>query len=153
VGGGTGDDLVDGDSGNDELYGNAGNDVLFGDRGQDYLDGGAGTDRLWGGFGADRFALRTLTDTTDTRAGADYIGDFSFAQGDRLDLRRIDANGGQSGDQAFTFIGTDAFTAAGQVRYTYAGDTFVELNTDEDTEAEAVIQIEQSGIREGWLLL
>jgi hypothetical protein len=66
----------------------------------------------------------------------------------------IDANQGQAGNQAFSFIGTAGFTAAGQVRYSVSGgDTFVALNTDADTDAEAVIHIEQVGATAGWFLL
>ena len=154
VSGGNGDDLVDGDAGKDELYGNAGLDVLFGDSGRDYLEGGAGADVQWGGAGADRFVLRNLTDTGSINADADYIGDFSFAGGDRLDLSRIDANEGRSGNQAFSFIGTASFTRAGQANYSVSGgDTFVALNTDADADAEAVIHIEQLGVNSNWFVL
>ena len=118
------------------------------------LNGGAGQDELWGGIGADRFVFRNAADTGNTNADADYIGDFSFAGGDRLDLRRIDANEGQGGNQAFTFIGTATFTQAGQVRYTVSeNDTFIALNTDADADAEAVIHVEQLGARSAWFLL
>jgi hypothetical protein len=33
------------------------------------------------------------------------------------------------------------------------GDTFIALNTDADTDAEAVIHVEQVGARAGWFLL
>jgi Ca2+-binding RTX toxin-like protein len=118
------------------------------------LNGGAGTDTLWGGLGEDRFVLSNLTDTGTTNETADYIGDFSFGGGDRVDLRAIDANDGQSGNQAFTFIGTANFTAAGQLRYTVSeNDTFLALNTDADTDAEAVLHIEQVGVNANWFLL
>ncbi|HEY9348644.1 MAG TPA: type I secretion C-terminal target domain-containing protein, partial [Inquilinus sp.] len=61
---------------------------------------------------------------------ADVIRDFSYAQGDRIDLSAIDASTGAAGNQAFTFIGTAAYTGvAGQLRFhsdgiitTIAGD-------------------------------
>jgi len=50
------------------------------------------------------------------------ITDFSHAQGDKIDLSAIDANTGAAGDQAFSFIGTDAYTGvAGQLRYVVGG--------------------------------
>ena len=54
----------------------------------------------------------------------------------------MDANTKKSGDQNFSFIGTKAFTKAGQVRYEKArNDTYVYLNTDNDKAAEAVIKL------------
>jgi hypothetical protein len=41
---------------------------------------------------------------------ADRIADFNHAQGDVVDLSGIDADTGTAGDQAFTFLGTGAFT-------------------------------------------
>jgi len=53
---------------------------------------------------------------------------------DRIDLAAIDANGGAGGDQAFTFIGTAAFSARGQLRYVQVGgDTFIQANTNGNT--------------------
>jgi Ca2+-binding RTX toxin-like protein len=145
---------VDGDLGNDLVSGGAGADVLYGDQGKDTINGGAGSDRAFGGAGADRFVFRSTADTTAINEGADYIADFSFAQGDRVDLRSIDANQGQAGNQAFKFVGTANFTAAGQVRYSVSeGDAFIALNTDADADAEAVIHIEQLGVKAGWFLL
>ena len=36
---------------------------------------------------------------------------------DDIDFSAIDANTAAGGDQAFTFIGSDAFSGAGQLRY------------------------------------
>ena len=60
-------------------------------------------------------------------ANADTITDFSHAQGDRIDLAGIDARFTVAGDQAFTFIGTAAFTGvAGQLHiWQNAGRTIV----------------------------
>jgi len=62
---------------------------------------------------------------------------------DRLDFSQIDANSSLAGDQSFSFIGTSAFTSAGgQIHYFTSGsNTFVELNTDNDTFAEFQIQL------------
>lgn len=60
--------------------------------------------------------------TPTTAATADRIYDFSFAEGDRIDLAPVDANFIFSGNQAFDFIGTQAFThTAGELRYTQSG--------------------------------
>jgi hypothetical protein len=44
------------------------------------------------------------------------------------------ANAGLGGNQAFSFIGTAAFSAAGQVRYSQVGDeTIIQANTNANT--------------------
>jgi hypothetical protein len=71
------------------------------------------------------------------------VTDFSLAEGDKLDLSQIDANVTAAGQQHFSFIGTGAFTAAGQINwFTDGHDTFIELNTDADADPEAMIRIQ-----------
>ncbi|WP_157403899.1 calcium-binding protein [Paracoccus sp. N5] len=121
--GGAGNDQLDGRGGNDRLLGGAGADSLLGGAGNDVLTGGAGADRLNGGLGADQFVFLTLGESGVAAAGRDLIQDFSHAQGDRIDLRGIDANAGLAGDQAFRLIGERAFTGtAGELRYERAGN-------------------------------
>ena len=98
----------------DVLTGGAAGDTLLGGAGNDTLCGGLGADRLTGGQGADTFLFRGAAD-----ARGDVILDFSAGQGDRIDLRSIDANAAMAGDQAFIFIGASAFSAgtAGQLRF------------------------------------
>ena len=56
--------------------------------------------------------------------------------------RRIDANVFAAGNQAFQFIGTAAFYAAGQLNYYLsAGDTIISANTDNDAAAEFQIAL------------
>jgi hypothetical protein len=63
------------------------------------------------------------------QASHDIITDFDEAEGDRIDLRGIDANLVQANDQAFTFLGTGVFTGSGgQLRFqgpAAAGDSGV----------------------------
>jgi serralysin len=47
----------------------------------------------------------------------DVIIDFSSAEGDRIYLSSIDADGAWWGDQAFIFIGSAPFSDLGQVRF------------------------------------
>ncbi|MEH2034824.1 hypothetical protein [Nostoc sp.] len=47
---------------------------------------------------------------------ADFVGNGILA-GDQIDLSTIDANSTKEGNQAFTFIGSRAFSAIGQIRY------------------------------------
>ena len=126
------------------LDGGNGNDLLIGGFGNDLLMGGAGIDFMIGGFGQDTFSFSGATlASLDTGVGAnrDVIQDFS---GDIIDLHQIDANLNIAADQAFSFIGTNAFTAAGQVRFFAdgAGNTIVEGNVDNDLHADFQIELQ-----------
>jgi hypothetical protein len=49
----------------------------------------------------------------------------------------LDANAGVAGNQVFTFIGTAAFSAAGQLRYSQVGgETIIQANTNSSIEFE-----------------
>lgn len=153
-----GNDLMRGMGGNDTLLGSGGADTLIGGGGNDKLTGGIGNDRLMGGAGrdimagndgADRFIFVAANQTGATAATADRITDFTHGT-DRIDLHLIDASSLLDGNNAFTFIGHNAFgtDSAGQIRYAQfdlagtAGDyTLVYLDTDVDTGAEAAIRL------------
>jgi Ca2+-binding RTX toxin-like protein len=116
-------DSLIGDAGANTLAGNGGNDQLLGGGGGDVLSGDAGKDTLTGGAGADRFALAATADSP-VGAFADRITDFSHAQGDRIDLSKIDANTTVAGNQAFSFIGSALYSGvAGQLRAAVNGGT------------------------------
>lgn len=116
--GGAGGDSMFGGTGSDLIEGQAGADFLNGNDGADRLYGGTGADTFYGGNGADHFVFATLAASTFGAAGRDVIGDFRAAQGDRIDLRGMDADSNQAGNQAFRFIGDAAFTGqAGQLHY------------------------------------
>jgi serralysin len=78
--GNQGDDFVFGNLENDTLFGGQGADTMYGGQGDDVLIGGAGDDVLIGNLGADRFVA-------GAGSGADTIMDFSFSEGDRLDIQ------------------------------------------------------------------
>jgi Ca2+-binding RTX toxin-like protein len=136
------------------LTGNAGVNKLSGGAGNDRLTGGLGQDSLTGGAGRDVFVFDDR-DTSASKSRADYILDFSHRQGDRIDLRAIDANTRRGGDQNFSFIGTKAFSKAGEVRIEKTKSvTYVSLNTDSDKAAEAVIKIKGAlDLQKGWFVL
>ncbi|HEX8238151.1 MAG TPA: hypothetical protein VF574_00240 [Allosphingosinicella sp.] len=114
-----GNDSLEGLGGADELRGDAGSDVLDGGSGDDLLIGGAGADVLSGGSGGDLF--RFSQGDSGTGASADRISDF-VNWVDKVDLRGVDANAALAGDQAFSFIGTAAFSgSAGELRYAFDG--------------------------------
>jgi Ca2+-binding RTX toxin-like protein len=77
-----GNDILVGLGGNDILWGGAGDDLLLGGDGDDQLHGGDGADILSGGRGGDTFFLATT-------ATADIIIDYSFSEGDSIDLSAL----------------------------------------------------------------
>jgi Ca2+-binding RTX toxin-like protein len=108
--GGSGDNILEGGAGSDLITGGAGNDILI---------GGTGGDDLYGGTGADKFVFTSIDDF-GAAGRLDIIYDFSSAEGDKIDLTGVDANSNVAGDQAFTFLGTGAFTKhAGELRSAY----------------------------------
>jgi Ca2+-binding RTX toxin-like protein len=145
---------LNGAAGNDKLTGGLGNDVLTGGSGNDLLTGGRGRDVMTGGTGKDRFVFDDR-DTGASKTTADYLLDFRGSLGDSINPRAVDANAKLSGDQNFAFIGTHAFTKAGQVRTEKAGSyTYVYLNTDADASAEAVIKLKGAlDLSKGWFVL
>jgi serralysin len=135
---------VTGSVGADAISGTAGANLLSGAAGIDFLRGRGGKDQLVGGADGDYFAFTATGDSGVGAAKRDVIKDYSQAQGDGLDLSAIDADVGQSGKQEFAFVGSKAFSAAGQVRSFFDGDrTIVEVSNDGDNAAE--MQIELSG--------
>lgn len=105
-----------GNGANNILTGNGANNILTGNGGDDDLIGGVGADTLAGNAGADDFIYTAIGQSTVAAAGRDTITAF-VSGADRIDLSAIDADAGLAGNQAFTFIGAAAFSAAGQVRY------------------------------------
>lgn len=144
--GGNGGDALYGGSGDDRLYGGAGSDALSGGSGRDALYGGAGRDKLSGGGGADMFIFTSLKDSTVAAAGRDTIFDFSRKEGDRIDLKGIDASTTAGGNQAFSFIGADTFSkTAGELRYERKdGGTYVYGDVNGDGKADFSIRIDSA---------
>jgi Ca2+-binding RTX toxin-like protein len=109
---GTGNGLANTLTGNgaaNVLNGLGGADALKGGAGADTLQGGTGRDLLTGGTGNDLFVFHS-GDSSATHTVSDRILD--FATGDKVDLHAIDANTTLANDQAFSFIGSAAFSAA-----------------------------------------
>ena len=170
------DDIIDlrdgsdwgfGYDGNDEIYGGKGADSLYGGLGDDYLQGGAGNDYLsggdgndtivgdldndvmYGGGGADTFVWTSIVDWWGV---GDTIADFHWWEGDKIDLRGIDAkalsvwDSSSWGDQAFSWAGYtgSAPIALGKGQLGYykeAGSTYVYGNVDGDPTFEVFIWV------------
>ncbi|HYJ29088.1 MAG TPA: calcium-binding protein [Allosphingosinicella sp.] len=135
IAGGTGADTLYGLDGNDEIRANGGADTLYGGDGDDLLVGASGGDTLEGGAGADIFRIGGYE--AGLGSDADTITDFEDGT-DIIDLGNWDPDIYTPGDQAFTFIGTGAFTSTpGQLRYsTGGGMTVVEGDMNGDGNAD-----------------
>jgi Ca2+-binding RTX toxin-like protein len=141
-----GDDTLDGWYGNDVLHGGDGNDVLLGYYGNDFLSSGNGNDALngqegrdtmTGGPGTDLFLFSSASD-----ANWDRIADYHPYEFDVVDLSDIDAVSSLPGDQAFTLIGANAFTGAGQLRcFAWGGNTYIQGDTGGDLLPEFTIEV------------
>ena len=152
--GATGADKFNGLDGRDTLTGNGGNDTLDGGAAADVLDGGQGKDTLIAGGGADLLTGGTEADTFVFKSAdfgpvdpffIDRITDFATGS-DKVDLTEIDANTAVANDQAFTFIGNAAFTAAGQLHVVVGagGFLYIEGNWNADLAADFVIRVDGS---------
>jgi hypothetical protein len=139
-----GRDKLSGGAGNDKLSGNGGNDYLYGGSGNDKLLGGLGADHLTGGTGADIFIFKSTKETTAAASGRDTIFDFSAREKDKIHLAYMDANTMKGGNQAFSFIGTKAFSGkAGQLRYEKAkSDTYIHGDVNGDKIADFTIHLD-----------
>lgn len=135
-------------NGNLRLFGGKAADTLKGGALADTLHGNLGADSLTGGGGGDTFLYHKTAESTT--GSVDQILDFA-AGSDRIDLAKIDANTLVGGDQAFTWIGANAFggsgaASAGQLRaYQDGANWFVEGDTNGDGTADLVIQLTVTG--------
>jgi Ca2+-binding RTX toxin-like protein len=116
----------------------AGDDNVFGGQGADLLYGALGADQLDGSGGADTYVYRATAESTAASTDTVQLGD-----GDRIDLSTIDADGAAAGNQAFTFIGSQAFgNVAGQLRAAQSGNIWVvEGDVDGNGTADLVINV------------
>jgi hypothetical protein len=96
------------------------------------------------GRGADIFRFNKRTESV-VGIARDRIADFQAGSSgtsvDRIDLRPIDARTNVTGNQAFTFIGTGAFSGiSGQLRIALSGSTTV-VSGDVNGDSVADFQI------------
>ncbi|CAN5297657.1 hypothetical protein BH10PSE7_BH10PSE7_35590 [soil metagenome] len=141
IDGGGGGDTLSGGGGGDTIIGGTGADFMYGGTGNDTLAGGAGPDIMTGNAGSDIFDFNVVSDSPFAAKSRDSILDF-LKGADRIDLHGIDAKTTPPGNQDFTFIGTDGFTAGGQVRIAVSdGHTIVQINTAGASGGEMAIDL------------
>ncbi|MGV3572521.1 MAG: M10 family metallopeptidase [Ramlibacter sp.] len=127
----------------ENLAGSAYGDKLTGNGGANRLAGGEGRDTLTGGAGKDIFDFNTLADTGTSSSKWDVITDFVRGQDD-IDVSTLDAKSATSTNDAFKFIGSSSFSAAGQLRYVWSASKDYGVlygNTDSDSAAEFAVQV------------
>ena len=129
------------------LIGNELAQTLVGNAGANMMNGGAGDDLLTGGGGSDRFVFTNLGDT-------DTISDFMSGT-DRIDVSGFDANANSAGDQAFTFIGSGAFTNTAGELHTFldSGVRYVTGDVNGDGIADFIINLGARTVETGDFLL
>ena len=122
------------------LVGNELDNFLAGNDGVNIIAGGLGLDTLRGEGSGDVFLWSSVAESRSNNP--DVVIDFNRAEGDLLHFTNMDADDTVAGDQNFTFIGTAAFTAPGQINwFTDGTDTFIQLNTNADLAADSVIKV------------
>ena len=118
------------------VQGTAGDDVLLGNRADNVLRGNGGQDIFVGGAGKDVFVF--------SETGPwDIIRDWQ--EGDTINLRGIDAHVGRSGNQPFTFIGSNWLGTSRDLGvYIDEGQnkTYIQGSVDRDADFEVNIVLD-----------
>jgi Ca2+-binding RTX toxin-like protein len=111
-----------------------GADELYGGNGDDELVTGTQTSIMEGGAGKDTFVINYIL----FQFGSPHITDFDQAIHEVVDVSGIDARQHSPFNDAFRFIGSDAFDGRpGELRYEVDGsETVVQLSVDRDADAE-----------------
>ncbi len=130
-----GNDILRGGAGDDEIWDYAGRNKLYGQAGDDVLMVGQGRNTLNGGSGDDAFWFEETEPESRAFRLRDVITDFETGV-DTLNLSAIDAIAGTARNDAFIFIGSAEFSAAGQARL--HGDRLT-LDVDGNGQADLVI--------------
>jgi Ca2+-binding RTX toxin-like protein len=131
--------------------GNSQGNVIVGNGLANNITGGLGADSMTGGAGADHYFFNSAGESSAAPGSWDIILD--FGAGDIIDLAKVDANDALKGNQAFTFIGTAAFSgnATAQLRFDSAthmlyGSTNADANPELAIELSGVVTLNVSSI-------
>jgi Ca2+-binding RTX toxin-like protein len=142
-------DMIKGSCLDDRIGGRAGDDILRGGTGDDTLIGGTGRDLLTGNRGADHFVFRSIAESSV--AAPDLIRDFHVGQGDKIDLKGIEAR--SLGGDHFAFVGNAGFSNhAGELRFDPATH-LLQGDIDGDGTADFAIEVHVDSLARGDLLL
>jgi len=145
---------LSGGSRDDTLIGSKIGDIIKGGAGEDTLTGGRGKDILTGDAGPDFFDFNSIKESV--KGGQrDVITDFKRSQGDKIDLKGIDAKTGVSGNQKFAWIGKDDFSGVkGELRYKDLGaKVIVQGDVNGDGKADFEILVKTASLNAGDFLL
>jgi hypothetical protein len=115
---------------------------------------GGGVDTVLGKAGVDQF--RFLASAVGPAATTSTtLLDFSRSAGEVVDLSAIDAIAGTASDDPFSFIGSAAFTAAGQLRWQDQGTArLVQGEVTGDGVADLTILVTAAGpVDTTWFIL
>ena len=127
----------------ERAIGSSAADSFKGDANANAFMGGDGKDLYTGGAGRDLYDFNTVNDSRVGSTVRDVVTDFGYGR-DKIDLAGIDANTSRTGDQAFHWVGSAAFTAnhPGEVGWFTSGvNTVVQASTDNDAAAEFQLQL------------
>jgi parallel beta-helix repeat protein len=131
-------------------------DILRGTAGADmFLLNGGGLDLVLPGAGTDLFVFGNVTADTPTTSSS-MLFSFDPGAGERLDLSAIDAIAASLQDDAFTFVGTAAFSGSpGELRWEDRGSfKLIQGNVDTDSAAELTIFVKTGNpVEANWFIL
>ena len=126
-------------NGSVRILSGAADDTRLGTANGDILYGGLGADQLTGGGGPDTYLYRAVAESSIAEWDA-----IVFGTGDRIDLSSIDANPATGANDAFTFIGGNAFSnTPGELRVVDGGGNSWNVlgDTNGDGTADLVIVV------------
>lgn len=145
------EDRIKAGGGDDTIVAGGGDDIVFAGAGDDRIVGGSGRDWLAGNKGADVFVFKRLSDSAVDRP--DRIVGFKSGEGDKIDLRGIDADLATAADDKFKFIGSGEFSyRARELRFD-AAQKLLQGDVDGDGVADFAIHLGVAALLKADLLL